>query len=179
MENEELKDQILNTKINYFNGYLAAVGLLNSYSIVGVNCNLYSFHFSAGDIEKCIQNNAFQLFGVYPNDWNIEIERSADWEKKLTQELNASTKRRIPIDTNLTTSNPSDYFENDLVKALDQSVRRVNEYFIRTFKTEFIPDATEVYELKVNHSTYRIIGIDLIFEIDSNRLLVLQVNGND
>lgn len=175
MLHEELKDQIINTKVNYLNGYLTALGLLNSYSIIGVNCKLYAFNFSAGDIEKCIQNNAYELFGVYPNDWNIEIEKINDWENKLKNELNASTKRRIPSEA----FNQLDYRENDLVKDLNHRVRSVNEYFVRMFKTEFITDSTDVYELKVknNNSLYRFIGIDLIFEIDATKILLLQTNG--
>ncbi|WP_296143490.1 hypothetical protein [uncultured Flavobacterium sp.] len=181
MLHDELKDQILNTKLNYLNGYLTALGLLNSYSIIGVNCKLYAFNFSAGDIEKCIQNNAYELFGVYPNDWDIEIEKIDDWENKLKNELNASTKRRIPTETNPSASNQLDYSENDLVKDLNHSIKRVNEYFISMLKTEFSTDSTDVHELKIKtkNSSYRLIGIDLIFEIDSNKILFLQTNGND
>lgn len=94
MLNEELKDQILNTKINYFNGYLASLALLNSYSIVGMKCKLYAFNFSAGDIEKCIQNNVYELFGVYPNDWNIEIEQINDWEKQTKIRIERVIKKK-------------------------------------------------------------------------------------
>jgi hypothetical protein len=181
MLNEELKDQILNTKVNYINGYLASLALLNSYSIVGMKCKLYAFNFSAGDIEKCIQNNAYELFGVYPNDWNIEIEQINDWENRLKSELNASLKRRIPIESAKSTGQELDYTENSLVKDLELRTKLVNEYFISMFKNEFITDSMAVYELKIKEksSSYRLIGIDLIFEIDATKILFLQILGKD
>lgn len=176
MLNEELKDQLLQTKINYLNGYLTALGLLNSYSIIGMECKLFAFSYSAGDMEKCIQNNAYELFGVYPDDWAIEILKIDDWENKLQNELNASLKRRIPNG-----DGQFDYSENDLVNDLNRSIRAVNAYFIHMFKEEFITDTTAVYELKVleSGSAYRIVGMDLIVELDDNRLLLLQLNGID
>ncbi|RKR05340.1 hypothetical protein C8C83_4684 [Flavobacterium sp. 90] len=181
MLNEELKDQILNTKINYFNGYLASLALLNSYSIVGMKCKLYAFNFSAGDIEKCIQNNVYELFGVYPNDWNIEIEQINDWENRLKSELNASLKRRIPRESDKSIAQQLDYTENSLVKDLGLRTKLVNENFISMFKNEFITDSMCVYELKITEksSSYRLIGIDLIFEIDSTKILFLQILGSD
>jgi hypothetical protein len=180
MINEELKNQILNTKINYFNGYLEAVGRLNSYSIIGINCQLYVFSFSAGDIEKCIQNNAYELFGVYPNEWKIEIEKINDWESRLKSELNASLKRRIPTESDTSIAFKLDYSENDLVEDLNYRTKIVNEYFINMFKNEFITDSMDIYELKIKESThYRIIGIDLIFEIEPTKVLFLQILGND
>ncbi|WP_262149807.1 hypothetical protein [Chryseobacterium foetidum] len=179
MLEEELKDQILNTKVNYLNGYLAALGLLNSYSIIGVNCKLYIFNFSAGDIKKCIQNNAYQLFGVYPNDWVVEIEKINDWEIKLKNELNASTKRRIPIEADKLIANQLNYSENDLTRDLIYQTKYVNEYFVLMLKNEFVINDIDVYEVFVKNvgASYKIIGIDLIFEIEPTKILYLQITG--
>ncbi|OQP60433.1 hypothetical protein A3860_33455 [Niastella vici] len=181
MLSEELKDQILNTKLNFLNGYLMALGFLNSYSVVGYRGKLFAFNFSAGNIEKCVQDNAYELFGVYPNDWNIEIRKNDDWETKLKSELNASLTRRIPHKGNELLTKQLDYSKNNLVDDLNYRVKFSNEYFVSILKSEFITDKTDVYELIVKDvgASYRIVGIDLIFEIESTKLLFLQLIGND
>lgn len=180
MLNEELKDQILHTKLTFLNGYLMSMGLLNSYSIVGLRCKLFAFHFSNGDIEKCVQHNAYELFGVHSNEWQIEIVPAPDWEHKLKAELNASTWRRIPGE-GAGITNKGDYRENDLTRDYVRSTQSVNEHFVRLLKNEFVDDATTVHELRVvqQNATYRLVGIDLIFEIAPGKILFLQVLGVD
>ncbi len=180
MLDEELKDEILSAKVNYLNGYLAALGLINSYFPIGMRCKIYTFNFSTGDIEKCIQNNAYELFGVYPNDYEVEIKKSNDWETKLKYELNASTKRRILLGS-IDVINPSDYLENLLVQDLSRQVKFVNDYFVGMIKNEFCKNNIDIFEVTVTNvvSSYRIIGIDLIFEIEPTKILYLQILGND
>ncbi len=178
MLDEQLKDEILNIKLNYLNGYLHALSLINSYAPIGMRCKLFAFNFSAGDIEKCIQNNAYELFGVYPNEYEIEIKKSNDWETLLKNELNASTKRRIPRGSVV---NPSDYAENMLVEDLFRNIKLVNNLFSNMVKNEFVKDDTDVYEVIISNagSSYRIIGIDLVFEIEPTKILYLQILGTD
>lgn len=179
MQPEALKDQPLHTQIHYLNGYLAALGLLNSYSIVGVDATLHAFSLSEGDMSQCIQHNAYELFGVYPNDWDIAFTKIDDWEIRLKNELNASIQRRIPVEAGA--ADASAYQENALVKALHANIKHVNEYFISLLKTALITEATDVYVLSVDTkgATYRIVGIDLVFHIAPDTILVLQINGLD
>ena len=87
MLNDELKDELLSVKINHLNGYLVALSLINSYFPIGMRCKLFAFNFSGGDIEKCIQNNSYELFYVYPNEYEIEIIKTSDWEAILKYDL--------------------------------------------------------------------------------------------
>ena len=63
MLNEELYDQILQTKLTYLNGYLNALEILNSTNGIFMNYKLFAYNFSAGDIAYAIQSNAYELFG--------------------------------------------------------------------------------------------------------------------
>lgn len=64
---------------------------------------------------------------------------------------------------------------------LNNRIHNVGKYFITLLKSEFIKETTTVYELKVNSKTdmYRLIGIDLIFEIEPTKIVLLQVLGVD
>lgn len=95
--------------------------------------------------------------------------------------MNASLKRRIPRESDKSIAQQLDYTENSLVKDLGLRTKLVNENFISMFKNEFITDSMCVYELKITEksSSYRLIGIDLIFEIDSTKILFLQILGSD
>ena len=184
MLNEELKDQILNTKLTFLNGYLMALGLLNSYAVIGLNCKLFAFNFSAGDIEKSVQDNSYELFGVYPNSYQIEVRQIDNWENRLTLELNASIKKRISTETS-EYAKLFDYSENDLVKNLSRQTKIVNDYFVKMLKDEFGLDTTNIYELLVkgksnsSYCPYRLFGLDLIFEIGDTKIILLQICGND
>ena len=49
------------------------------------------------------------------------------------------------------------------------------------FKDEFINDSVSVYEMKFVEkiSFYRIVGIDLVYEIENEKVLFLQILGTD
>lgn len=170
MLNEELKDQILQTKLTYLNGYLNALELINSYSVVGMQYKLFAFNFSAGNIESAIQNNSYELFGVYPYDWKLKIVKCNDWKNKLETELKSSLTRRFT----------ADYTENELTKDLSFSIKNAIDHFINYMEKEFSGSALDIYELKlIENSFYRLTGIDIIFEIDETKIVFLQIKGSD
>lgn len=177
--NEELEDQILHTKINYLNGYLEALAFMSSYSIVGMNFKLFLYSFYAGDIERSIQQHAYELFGVHTDEWKIELVKTADWEERLKKELYLNFERGIPTNNSDISPKP-DFTKNSLTHQLMNRFHAPVDYFIRLLKDEFVNRETDVYELKVKTGAhYRIVGIDLVFEIGDTKLLVLQLMGND
>ncbi|WP_343632881.1 hypothetical protein [Fluviicola sp.] len=176
---EELEDQILHTKINYLNGYLSALAMMSSYSIVGMDFKLYLYPFYAGDIERAIQYNSYELFGVHTNEWNIELVKTDHWKARLKEELYMNFKRSIPVDHTTRIPKP-DYSQNDLTDQLRDRFYASINYFVELLEDEFVTSQTDVYEMKVKADAYyRIVGIDLIFEISDTKLVVLQIMGND
>lgn len=176
---EELEDQILHTKINCLNGYLSALAMMSSYSIVGMNFKLFLYPFYAGDIERTIQHNSYELFGVHTDEWKIELVQANDWKTRLKEELYLNFKRSIPVDNTERISKP-DYSRNDLTEQLRDRFHTSIDYFVELLEDEFVTRQTEVFELKVKTDAhYRIVGIDLVFEISDTKLLVLQIMGND
>lgn len=173
MLKEELKDQILQTKLTYLNGYLDALAFLNSNSTVGMRHKLFAYNFSAGEIIKAIQYNSYELFGVYPNDWDLQIEQIENWENTLETEFDTSFSRKKSF------NNRS--IETQLADDIIQQYKLACKHFIDLIKTEFINEHTTVYELKVktNGSFYRLVGLDLVFEIDDTKILLLQITGSD
>lgn len=170
MLNEELKDQILQTKLTYLNGYLNALELISSYSVIGMKYKLFAFNFSAGKIESAIQNNSYELFGVYPNDWKLEIVKCNDWKNKLEVELKS----------NLTRRNANNLTENELVKDLSFSIKNSIDQFVYYIDKEFAINSSDIYEVNLIESDfYRLTGIDLIFEIDDTKIVFLQIIGTD
>jgi hypothetical protein len=175
--NEELEDQILHTKINYLNGYLDALAWMSCYSIIGMNFKLFLFHYYGGDLERTIQNNSYELFSVHSDDWEVELEKAADWEERLKKELYSNFERGLPYGHSNTLP---DYSGNILFKHLDERFQVPIDNFVSLLKDEFVNAETDVYELKVtSKSIYRIVGIDLVFEITPTRILVLQIGGSD
>ncbi|GFD81174.1 hypothetical protein ABHQ57_06750 [Tenacibaculum sp. ZH5_bin.1] len=170
MLNEELKDQILQTKLTYLNAYLDALELINSYSVIGMSYKLFAFNFSAGNIHKAIQDNSYELFGVYPNDWEFKINECKNWKEKLESELKSNFNRR----------NYNSLPESELVKDLKHSINSSIDYFINLLKNEFAENSYNIYELSLTKASfYRIVGIDLIFEIDNTKIIFLQIIGSD
>lgn len=170
MLNEELKDQILQTKLTYLNGYLNALELINSYSVIGMNYKLFAFNFSSGKIENAIQNNSYELFGVYPYDWKLEIVKCIDWKNKL----------EIELKSNLTRRNTDNSTTNELVKDLSFSIKNAIDHFINYIDKEFAKNSSDIYEVKLTTSNfYRLTGIDLVFEIDDTKIVFLQIKGSD
>jgi hypothetical protein len=175
MMDESINDQILQVKLTYLNGYLAALGFVNSYSIIGMRYKLHLFKYIGGNIERAIQNNSYDLFGVYPNDWEIEIDKADNWSDSLENEFLANFKRRIP-----SPHSQLDYAENDLVLSINSQIRAACRYFIHLLKNDIINDTTAVHELRVTKgSSYRFVGLDLIFEISDTNIIVLQMLGID
>ena len=181
MHTEDLKLENFDYKLSYLNGYLAAISFLNSYSIIGIDCKLHAFEKKGLSIADCLQNNAYALFGVEPNDWSVTLEELPNWEENLKTELNASLNRRkaslgIKKENNLPSEN-----EHEAIKDLSKCIINVNNVFVNLLKHAFVADSQMVYELKVKPTSgnYRIVGIDLVFEIANKNVLVLQVLGND
>lgn len=169
----------LQSQITYLNGYLDALAIVSSYSIVGMEYHLFAYNKEDKDCNQTIQKNAFELFGVSLDEWQLELIPTSRWEEQIREEILANFKRRIP-------HNPPEiahqfqYEENDLVKDLFDKIRFAVNNFIGHFKEVFDTDKMDVYELKVfNTGHYRIVGVDLIFEISSEQILVLQLQGND
>ena len=170
MLNEELQDQILQTKLTYLNGYLNALELINSYSVIGMKYKLFAFNFSAGKIENAIQNNSYELFGVYPNDWNLEIVKCNDWKSKLENELKSSLVRK----------NTNNSIDNDFAKDLCFNIKFTIDHFVNYIDKEFAVNSSDIYEVNLIESGfYRLIGIDLVFEISDTKIIFLQINGSD
>jgi len=180
MLNEELENQILESKLTYLNGYLDALAMICSYSVVGMRFKLFRYNFYGGNIENAIQFNSFELFGVHENDWKTEIKLIKNWEYRLKEEFYSNIiKRRIPIEYSRQEDN-FDIRENDLSTNLVQSIKNAINYFIDILKKEFSNETISVYELIVtNKRHYRIVGIDIIFEIDETKLILLQLLGSD
>ncbi|QYS86026.1 hypothetical protein JJC03_13505 [Flavobacterium oreochromis] len=171
MLNEELKDQILQTKLVYLNGYLASLAAINCFSVIGMKYKMYSFNFSAGNIEKSIQNNSYELFGVYPNDWTIEVFKIENWKEKLKIEL---YKPFIEIQSD------SNSEEIQAIKDLKSRIKYSINEFIHLFENEFINKSVNVYETRITKGAfYRIMGIDLVFEIEETKIIFLQIMGVD
>ena len=178
MLNEELKEQILQSKLTYLNGYLDALALVCSYSIIGMNFRLFNYKYYSGDIERAIRYNSTELFNVGQNEFDIELIETKNWEELLKNELYANLKRRIPFESPAFASQ-LDYKENNLVMDLNYSIRNSINYFIMMLKNEFINETVNVYELKVSRTFHRIVGIDLIFEIEPTKMILLQIRGMD
>ncbi|WP_300663997.1 hypothetical protein [Fluviicola sp.] len=179
MSTEEIELRKLQSKIAYLNGYLDALAIVSSYSIVGMQYRLFIYNREGGDCNQTIQRNAYDLFGVHPDEWHTELIPVNHWEERIKEEIFANFKRRIP-------HNPPEiahefhYEENDMVQDLFDKIRSAVHYFILCFKEEFDTGKMDVYELKVIHTShYRIVGIDLVFETSSGQVLVLQLLGND
>lgn len=176
---EELEDQILQAKINYLNGYLEALAFMSSYSVIGMNFKLFLYPFYAGDIDRTIQHNSYELFGVYPDQWKTELIKTDQWEERLKEELYLNFERGIPIES-MDRIPKRDYSKNDLTSLMKNRFHAPIDYFVEVLKKEFVNKETDVYELKVTSDAhYRIIGIDLVFEIGLTKVLVLQLMGND
>ncbi len=171
MLNEELNDQILQTKLTYLNGYLNALEMLNSTNGICMKYKLFVYNFSAGDIAYAIQSNAYELFGVYPNDWELEINKCTHWKEKLQSQLYFDRESQNPDTTS----------SNDLISNLNSRIKETISFFIHLIEKEFAKKANAIYELKITKSDalYRLIGIDLIFEIEDTKMIVLQIQGMD
>ena len=170
MLNEELQDQILQTKLTYLNGYLNALELINSYSVIGMKYKLFAFNFSDGKIENAIQNNSYELFGVYSNDWKLEIVKCNNWKSKLENELKS----------NLTRRNTNNSIDNDLAEDLCFSIKNSIDHFVNYIDKEFAINSSDIYEVNLIESDfYRLTGIDLVFEIGDTKIVFLQITGSD
>lgn len=168
---EELSAPLLNQKLAWLNGYLSALGLLNSSNPVGFQCKLFAFALPAGDpdliqpIQRCLNYHAHQLFNVYPDQADFEWQALPDWQEKLCAVW--QTYLRLQAGANN--------------QQIVDNLKLANRHFCQLLQQEFVKPETTVYELKVNlrGRFYRLLGIDLLFEIEDNQLLVLQVLGSD
>lgn len=175
MLNEELNDSFIQTKLNYLNGYLDALAYINSYPPVCMNYKLFQFNFSAGNIERAIQNNAYELFGVYPDEWELELIKEDHWIEKLKNEL----YRQIPDDL-VHSKNLHDSHKHDLIRRLVNGAREASDHFIHLLNDEFGKKSDCIYELKITKGDfYKLLGIDLVFEIEDTKIIFLQLNGSD
>ncbi|AYN01542.1 hypothetical protein MQX03_14945 [Chryseobacterium aahli] len=171
MLNEELKDQILQTKLVYLNGYLASLAAINSFSVIGMNYKLFAYNFSDGNIEGAIQNNSYELFGVYPNDWDVELTEVKDWKERLEIELVKPVMQQPSILSDK---------ENETIRDLKSRIKNSINDFITLLEKEFAEISTNIYESTVTKGGfYRIMGIDLVFEIEETKIIFLQILGND
>lgn len=170
MLSEDLKDELLQVKLTYLNGYLRALSFINSYSIIGMQYKLFVYHFSNGNMEHSIQSHSHQLFGVYPNTWKIEFSKIKNWEELLKKEFTVNFDRKN-----------SDYEKGKMPEFICDDYRKVFEEFISLLKESIITDNAVCYEMnvKTNGELYRIVGLDLVFEIDDTKIMFLQLKGLD
>lgn len=173
MEIEEIDDNILNTKLLYLNGYLAALEILNSYSIIGMQYKLFGYTLASdGDELTTIRYYSGELFGG--GNYNFKLKPTDDWESLIKNELELNFQRRIPGGDN----GYLDYSENELVKDLKHQYFSAFDTFTRMLRENLIDEFMPVYVLETD-KPYRIIGLDLVFGISDTKIVVLQLMGND
>ena len=151
----EIENHALQTKILYLNGYLDALALVSSYDIVGMSYNIFAYNYSAGDILESLSHNSYELYGVYPNEYNFELVPIEDWTSLVlngmqTQGLNAQYLFAL-------------------------------ENFISMFKSHILNKSTNCFKIQIdtNGKFDRLVGFDLVFEIAETKLIVLQIYGSD
>lgn len=168
---QQIADQWLAQKLIYLKGYLDALGFLNSYGPIGFQCELLAFDLPAGDpeiiqpLQRCLDYHAHRLFNVYPGQADFSVLSLLDWQAKLCAVLQTGLGL------------PGAAKNQQLV----DKVKFSNHYFCQLLQNEVLTPETKVYELQVDlrGRFYRVLGIDLLFEREDNKLLLLQVLGSD
>lgn len=164
MLDEDLQQHVLDWKLNWLNGYLQALACLISVNGLFFRCQLIKVDFVAGDAQRSLQHHAYDLFGQYPDDWAIDLIAIDDWQQSLIQFV----QRHLQL-------NQGQHAKQWLTQS-----SAVLQFFCTQLKQLCLGENTEVFEMVVHErGFYRIIGLDLVFDLAGEQLLVLQILGAD
>ncbi len=174
---EEIEQNTINSTVLYLNGYLDALSLFNSYSVIGMNYKLFAIDLLAGDLVTSIDHQAYKLFGRSQGEYQFELESVLHWKSLIKEELMANLTRRIPKGNN----EGLDYSVNDLVKDLHYHYINAFDIFLSLLEDNLLYKASEAYVVKANgkRTFHSIVGVDLVFEIAPTQIIYLQLTGSD
>ncbi|HAS39338.1 MAG TPA: hypothetical protein DCS93_02620 [Microscillaceae bacterium] len=174
---EEIERETINSTVLYLNGYLDALSLFNSYSVIGMNYKLFAIDLLEGDLITSIDHQAYKLFDCPQGAYQFELESIVYWKSLIKEELMANLTRRILSGNN----EGLDYSVNDLVKDMHHHYINAFDIFLSLLDDNLLNKTSEAYVVKANgkRTFHSIVGVDLVFEISSTQMIYLQLTGSD